>query len=185
MTHERAHGGHGRGPWGARGRGRGRWAMEGGGGAWGPPSRRARRGDVRRLVLEVLAEGPAHGYDVIQRLEARSGGLWRPSPGSVYPLLQMLEDQGAVTAEAHDDKRVYQLTELGRQEVDQAKSSPHLPWEAEDEMGQQVISLRESVGQLHQAARLVARSGRPEQIRRSIEAVRDARKTIYEILAED
>ena len=187
MTHERSRGA--RGQWGGREgrgrRGRAPWAGDFSGGGWGPPGRRARKGDVRRLVLAALQEGPAHGYDLMQRLESQSGGLWRPSPGSVYPLLQLLEDQGVVSAEERDGKRLYQLTDTGRQEAESSRSEGHLPWEGADETGQEVASLRDTSGQLLQAARQVGRAGSPDQIRRSIDAVRQARKTLYEILAED
>ena len=75
---------------------------------------RMRRGDIRTAVLAVLAEEPGHGYDVIQRLEEKTAGAWRPSPGSVYPTLQLLEDEGLVRSVERDSKRVYEITDLGR-----------------------------------------------------------------------
>jgi hypothetical protein len=62
-----------------------------------PP--RARRGDVRAAALALLAESPMNGYQIIQEISERSGGVWRPSPGSVYPALQQLEDEGLIRAE--------------------------------------------------------------------------------------
>lgn len=198
MGHEHGHGGHGHGPgeagwgpwppWAQEGMKRG-WARafrsEMARGGWGPPGRRARRGAIRRMVLSGLAEGPAHGYDVIQRLEARSGGLWRPSPGSVYPLLQLLEDQGLVASHEEEGKRRYHLTEAGRAEADVGQGAQRFPWDADDEAGEQVQQLRDAVVQVHIAARQVARTGQPAQIGRSIEIVRAARKSLYEILAQD
>src|SRR5581483_866443 len=102
-------------PW--RGRGRG----------WGGPGRRARRGDVRAAVLALLAERPMHGYEMIQELEERTGGLWRPSPGAVYPALQLLEDQGLVRADTESDKRRFELTDAGREEA--AKAGDRKPWD--------------------------------------------------------
>ena len=95
-----------------RGRGYGRppW-MEGppfGGGHW-HGGRRMRRGEIRFALLSVLAEGPGHGYELIGRLEAKTGGVWRPSPGSVYPTLQSLEDEGLVRSVERDGKRVFEL----------------------------------------------------------------------------
>ena len=85
---------------------------------WGPPwmgpGPRARRGDVRIAVLALLAEGPMHGYQIITELESRSGGVWRPSPGSVYPTLQLLEDEDLVTSQEVGGKRVYSITDAGR-----------------------------------------------------------------------
>jgi len=87
-----------------------------------------RRGDIRTAVLLALKDGPAHGYEVMRRLEERSGGIWRPSPGSVYPTLQMLEDEGLVTAEPHEGTRTYELTEIGRSAGKRAPlSAPGVP----------------------------------------------------------
>ena len=88
------------GPGGGRRRGRGR----------------ARRGDIRAAILLVLADRPMHGYEVMTELAERSGGVWRPSPGSVYPTLQQLEDEDLVRSEEVDQKRVFRLTDAGRQE---------------------------------------------------------------------
>lgn len=72
------------------------------------------RGDLRYMILRLLAERPMHGYEVMQELAKESGGMYTPSPGSVYPVLQMLEDQGHVESEERDGKRVYRITESGR-----------------------------------------------------------------------
>ena len=90
--------------------GRGGFGFRGFAGAWG---RATRRGDVKYLVLEVLAQGPCHGYDIITRIEGRYG--FRPSAGSIYPTLQMLEDGGYVTGSQEEGKRVYTITDSGRQ----------------------------------------------------------------------
>ena len=76
-----------------------------------------RRGDIRTALLTALTDGPAHGYEIIGRLEEKSGGMWRPSPGSVYPTLQLFEDEGLVRSEQRDGKRVYELTDAGREAV--------------------------------------------------------------------
>src|SRR5919106_4340668 len=80
---------------------------------WGHGGHRARRGDVRTAILALLEERPMHGYEMIQQLEERSGGRWRPSAGSIYPTLQLLEDEGLVSGEEVDGKRVFSLTEAG------------------------------------------------------------------------
>ena len=80
---------------------------------------RMRRGDIRTAVLAVLSEEPGHGYDVIQRLEDKTEGSWRPSPGSVYPMLQLLADEGLARSVERDGKRVYELTDAGRAETQQ------------------------------------------------------------------
>ena len=79
--------------------------------------RRMRRGDIRTAVLAVLAEQPRHGYEVIQALEDKTGGAWRPSAGSIYPTLQLLEDEGLARSSERDGKRVYELTEAGQAEA--------------------------------------------------------------------
>ena len=93
----------------------------------GGPGRRARRGDVRAAALALLTERPMHGYEMIQELEERTDGVWRPSPGAVYPALQLLEDQGLVTADAEAGKRLFSLTDTGREEA--AKLGDRKPWD--------------------------------------------------------
>jgi DNA-binding PadR family transcriptional regulator len=144
--------------------------------------RRMRRGDIRTAVLAVLAEQPRHGYEVIQALEERTGGAWRPSPGSVYPTLQLLEDEDLARSSERDGKRVYELTDAGREEararVDDAGGPP---WAGSPEGA----SLRGAVVQLHAAARQVGGAGSAEQVERATQIVTDARKALYRLLAED
>jgi DNA-binding PadR family transcriptional regulator len=135
-------------------------------------------------VLAVLADGPAHGYEVIRRLEERSGGLWRPSPGSVYPMLQLFEDEGLAKAGEADGRRTYELTDAGRAEAERHSAAGMPSWASDDPAAQGQVALREAVGQLHVAARQVASAGSPEQIERATAAVRQARQALYTILAE-
>lgn len=157
---------------------RGRWGGERGGWSGG---RRMRRGDVRQTVLVALREGPANGYEVMRRLEEMSGGLWRPSPGSVYPHLQMLEDEGIVESSEHNGGRTYSLTDAGRAEADQAT----LPFGPGGEFDERVRSLRLAVAQLVSAAKQLSGTGEGSQVERGIEVIRRARKEVYQILAED
>ena len=126
------------------GGGRGRWGGERGG--WGG-GRRMRRGDIRRAILSALQEGPAHGYGVMRRLEEMSGGLWRPSPGSVYPHLQMLEDEGMVRF-VREGRNPHLPPDRGRRGRSGQGRSP-LPWQAEGENDDQIRNLRLAVTQLH------------------------------------
>jgi DNA-binding PadR family transcriptional regulator len=145
-----------------------------------------RRGDVRTAVLAVLLEGPGHGYDVIQRLEDKTEGGWRPSPGSVYPMLQLLADEGLARATERDGKRVYELTDEGRAEAEQRiADAGGTPWELDRRNDSSLGQLRDNVRQLHLAARQIAASGRPELAERAATIVRDARKQLYGLLAED
>src|SRR5215211_6725890 len=95
-------------------------------------SHRGRRGDVRGAVLALLAEEPMHGYEMIQRLEERTGGRWRPSAGSIYPTLQLLEDEGLVSSEEVDGRRVFSLTDDGRKAAEERGDGP-APWEGGEE----------------------------------------------------
>jgi DNA-binding PadR family transcriptional regulator len=162
-----------------RGGGRGRWGGERGG--WGG-GRRMARGDIRRAILSALQEGPSHGYGVMRRLEEMSGGLWRPSPGSVYPHLQMLEDEGMVGSSEQDGTRIFHLTEAGVAEA--AKGVP-LPWQAQGESDDQIRNLRLAVTQLMGAAKQLSGAGENAQVERGIAVVQKARKELYQILAED
>jgi len=150
---------------------------------WGP---RARRGDIRTAVLRLLAEGPMHGYQIIQELSARSGGHWRPSPGSVYPTLQLLEDEGLVASEEADGKKVYKLTDAGAEES-KAAAAATAPWDelAQGGAGSGRGKLREGVAKLAMAVMQAGSSASDEQADRILEILTDARKKIYAVLAED
>jgi DNA-binding PadR family transcriptional regulator len=135
----------------------------------------------------LLAEKPMHGYDIIQELESRSGGAWRPSPGSIYPTLQMLEDGGLVTSEDQDGKRVYSLTEAGKAEVEERKERTGgvPPWEFGAGGGEAQMQLRDAFFQLAAALMQVARTGTAPQMKQAGEIVAEARKKVYAILAQD
>ena len=182
-AHRRGHHHHHDSPFGGR---REHWER-----AWfgGPPwggGRRPRRGDVRLALLTLLADEPKHGYDLIRELEERSGGAWRPSPGSVYPTLQLLEDEGLVASEERDGKRVYTLTEAGRAELEQRKEErgDRPPWEF-GPLGEGFAQLRDAGFQLAAAAMQVARTGSEAQRTQAAEVLAEARKRIYALLAED
>ena len=157
---------------------RGRWGGERGG--WGG-GRRMPRGAIRTAILVALRDEPAHGYEVMRRLEELSGGLWRPSPGSVYPHLQMLEDEGLVQSADVEGSRTYALTDAGRAEAEKAS----LPWQADDQTDDEVRTLRLGMGQLMSAAKQLAGDGEKSQIERGIAVIQKARKELYQILAED
>lgn len=143
-----------------------------------------RRGDIRIAVLAALLDGPGHGYEVMQRLEQRSGGVWRPSPGSVYPTLQLLEDEGFAQSTEVDGKRVYALTDAGgreaRERIDTAGGAPFDGGDPRTRGG----AMREAA-QLMVATRQVVRAGTEDQGKRAEAILRDARKQLYSMLAED
>jgi DNA-binding PadR family transcriptional regulator len=178
----RYRGGHGPGgeaPWG------GPMGFGGPVGPWGRHSPRAKRGDVRSAILTLLAEKPMHGYQIIQELGERTGGAWRPSPGSVYPTLQLLEDEGLVTATERDGKRVFEITEAGTAVLaEQPDGAP--PWEQFSKgMDPEAARLMRSMRQAGAAAMQALSAGSPEQRARVSDALDEARKRIYGILAED
>ena len=172
----------------------GRW----GGPPWGPPfgpfgpfgrggrggGRRQRRGNVRAAILALLAERSMHGYEMIQELEARTGGMWRPSPGSVYPTLQLLEDEGLIASEEAEGKKRFTLTEAGRAEAER-DPSPQSPWEqVTDEADPSLLELRGAAFQVGAAVMQVAHAGTHDQQAKALEVLTDTRRRIYAILAE-
>jgi DNA-binding PadR family transcriptional regulator len=147
---------------------------------------RMRRGDIRTAVLAVLAEEPGHGYDVIQRLEEKTAGAWRPSPGSVYPTLQLLEDEGLVRSVERDGKRVYEITTAGRDEATRrVEEAGGTPWGLAGRDDDRIGELRVAVRQLLIASKQVGASNDRERLERTIEILKRARKEIYTMLAED
>jgi DNA-binding PadR family transcriptional regulator len=147
---------------------------------------RMRRGDIRTALLAALAEGPGHGYDVMQTLEDKTGGAWRPSPGSVYPTLQLLEDEGMVRSYESEGKRVYEITDAGREESSRRiEEAGGTPWEVAGRGGRGAVELRMAIAQFHMAFKQIAVGGTPAQIERATEIVREARRQLYQLLAED
>jgi DNA-binding PadR family transcriptional regulator len=141
-----------------------------------------RRGDVRQALLMLLAESPMHGYQMITELTERSAGAWRPSAGSVYPTLQQLEDEGLVRVEEQDDRRVYQLTDAGRELTSRSERvSP--PWEIAGPDGSP--DLRRVGVQVMSAAMQVMRDGDPRMRADAYALLADCRRSLYRLLAED
>ncbi|MFF5342605.1 PadR family transcriptional regulator [Streptomyces althioticus] len=161
--------GHG-GPWGGRGR--------------GGPRGRARRGDVRASILALLKDRPMHGYEMIQEIAERSGGAWKPSPGSVYPTLQLLEDEGLIVSESEGGKKLFSLTEAGRTAAEDGPEAPWeeasrgVDWEALTEIRQAGFGLMEAFGQ-------VWKTGSKEQREKALAVINEARKKLYLILADE
>ncbi|MEU4488770.1 PadR family transcriptional regulator [Streptomyces purpurascens] len=162
--------GFGPGPWGGRGR--------------GGPRGRARRGDVRASILALLKDRPMHGYEMIQEIAERSGGAWKPSPGSVYPTLQLLEDEGLIISESEGGKKLFALTEAGRTAADEGPEAPWeeasrgVDWEALGEIRQAGFGLMEAFGQ-------VWKTGSKEQREKALGVINEARKKLYLILADE
>jgi DNA-binding PadR family transcriptional regulator len=157
------------------GRGRGR---RGGGG-------RGRRGDVRAAILKLLAERPMHGYEMIQEIAARTQQLWKPSPGSVYPTLQLLEDEGLIRAVADQggSRKLFELTEEGRAAAEQIETAP---WEQiTDDVDPAQMNLSTALGQLGAAVAQSAHAATEDQQQRIVGVINNARREIYQILGEE
>src|ERR1700754_2078416 len=153
------------------------------GGRRGGHGRRGRRGDVRAAILVLLAERPMHGYEIIQEVAERSQDLWKPSPGSVYPTLQLLVDEGLIVGEESEgSKRLFELTDEGRTAAEKVETPP---WEEIAEgvdPGQ--INLHTAVTQLMGAVAQSAYTAGEEQQQRIVDIVNNARREIYNILGE-
>jgi DNA-binding PadR family transcriptional regulator len=167
----------------------------GGPGPFGPPPGfgrpfgggrgRARRGDVRIALLRLLAEEPRNGYQLMQAIEELSGGRWRPSPGSVYPALAQLEDEGLIRATEREGSKLFELTDAGREQLERA-GGDQAPWQLDDDPGYQAVAdLSVLVRQIHLAAGQVAQAGDQRQIERASETLAETRRALYRILAED
>lgn len=153
-------------------------------GGWRRGGGRGRRGDVRAAILVLLSEKPMHGYEMIQQIADRSNGIWKPSPGSVYPTLQLLDDEGLITAgESDGSKKLFQLTDEGRAAAEKIETPP---W---DEIAEGVdpghINLRTAARQLFGAVAQSAHTANSEQRQRIVDILNNARREIYGILGED
>jgi DNA-binding PadR family transcriptional regulator len=157
------------------------------GGPGGPGrGRRGGRGsrlNVRQALLALLLERPMHGYEMIQELDSRTNGIWRPSPGSVYPTLQLLEDEGLIEATAEGGRKSYRLTEDGRPEAETAAQNP--PWSSiGDDTMSQVQDFRDAAVGIMSALRQVGFSGTPEQRQKALEVLNETKRKLYAILAD-
>ncbi len=165
----------------------------GGSGDWGGPRswgggrrRRMRRGDVRAALLVLLDESPHTGYSLIEEIESRSSGSWRPSPGSVYPTLQQLEDEGLVATEPGEGRQPFTLTDAGRTYVAENREQLGEPWAKLDEgVGEERLELRGLVRQIGVAVFQVASAGDAQQVAKAKELLNETRRGLYRILAED
>lgn len=153
---------------GPRGRGRGR----------------GKRGDVRAAILTLLTDRPMHGYEMTQEIADRSNGLWKPSPGSVYPTLQLLVDEGLIVpAETDGSKKTFELTDEGRAAAEKIETAP---WdEITDGADPNAVNLRAALGQLFGAVAQSAHAASEDQQQRILAIVNNARREVYQILGEE
>jgi DNA-binding PadR family transcriptional regulator len=187
-------GGHRGGP----GEGRGRHRHHGPGGGFGGfpfgdfprggprgRGRKARRGDIRTAALLLLAEEPRNGYQIMQEVEERSDGVWRPSPGSVYPALAQLEDEGLIRSQESDGRKLFVLTEEGQAHVKERDPETPAPWEQmSDGVSDEAFDLRKVARDVAYAFAQVMRTGSEAQTAKAREVLVSARRDLYRILAD-
>jgi DNA-binding PadR family transcriptional regulator len=214
QQHGRSHGGWGGGDRGGRG---GDWSGSWGNWQWGPPNRRsgpppwlvglfglastertraprARRGDVRVAILAALANGPLNGYQVIQEIADRTNGAWRPSPGSVYPTISQLEDEGLVEGDDERGRRTLRLSDSGREYLEQHEDEVAGVWapftegaardDEGDDRGVDFASLKPELGRVMNAVWQIITTGTDDQRRAAIGVLVEARRALYQILAD-
>jgi DNA-binding PadR family transcriptional regulator len=179
--------GHGRGHRRGGGFGPGGPGFGGFGPGFGPGargSRRAGKGDVRSVILSLLAEGPANGYGLIRAIEEKTGGAWRPSPGSVYPTLQQLVDEELISSTGDGRRTDYELTEAGRAYLAEHADELKQAWEATPGQSDSAALFHESVGKLFGVVQQFRFSATDAQRTAAIEKLDDARRALYLILAD-
>jgi DNA-binding PadR family transcriptional regulator len=146
-----------------------------------------RRGNVRAAAIALLVEEPMNGYQIIQEIGERSGGVWRPSPGSIYPALQQMEDEGLIRVEVGEGARkAYVLTDEGRAYAAAHQDELRAPWDVvAGSVGSEAIELRRLFHQVLVAATQVAQAGSTAQIEQAHRILADTRRRLYGILAAD
>jgi DNA-binding PadR family transcriptional regulator len=175
--------GRGRGPgFGPRGEFGGPGGFGRGGGGHRGRGRRARRGDIRTAALLLLAEEPRNGYQIMQEVQERSGGIWSPSPGSVYPALAQLEDEGLIRTEEGEGRKLFALTDAGREHLAERGEDRQAPWEQTG--GSDLHELGRVMREVGFAFAQVMRTGSEEQIGKASTVLAGARRDLYRILAD-
>jgi DNA-binding PadR family transcriptional regulator len=155
------------------------------GGPFGGGRGRRRRGDVRLALLMLLAEEPSNGYQLMQTIEERSEGRWRPSPGSVYPTLAQLEDEGLIRAVEREGTKLFEITDQGRERLGESKTDP-APWADEDDPDAPDLHRMASlIIQIGKAAWQVAQEGDERQTEQAHQTLAETRRALYRILAQD
>jgi DNA-binding PadR family transcriptional regulator len=155
---------------------------EGHGRRGGPGRGRAQRGDVRTAILQVLADEPMHGYQIMQTMRDRTAGAWRPSPGAVYPTIAQLEDEGLVTTREDGGRRLVTLTPEGTAYLEERSARLGDPF-ADFAEGTSGPDLRDPLHELQAAVRQIAVGGNPTQLEAAARVLAQAKRSLYLILA--
>jgi DNA-binding PadR family transcriptional regulator len=164
-------GGHGFGP-----------RFDGGFGPRGP--RRASKGDIRSAILSLLAEGPSNGYGLIKAIVEKTGGAWRPSPGSVYPTLQQLVDEELIISKGDGRKTEFELTDAGRSHVEEHAADFEKAWDATPGKSEEAVAFFESVGKLMGVVHQFRSAATDAQRAAAVEKLDETRRALYLILAD-
>jgi DNA-binding PadR family transcriptional regulator len=144
----------------------------------------ARRGDMKYIILNVLIEGPMHGYDVMRKLEEKSEGLWRPSPGSVYPTLQLLEDEDLVSIKFENDKKVYTITDEGRKETEKHPlKNPWERWEKDDV--KKLVKIRSAMKDIMPALAKINHTDDDKKIEKALGIIQKASEELSELAEKE
>lgn len=160
------------GPWPGQGPGRGHTGRG-----------RGRRHNVRAAILALLTERPMHGYEMIKEIDTRTGGAWSPSPGSVYPTLQLLEDEGLIISEESGGRKRFTLTEAGQAEATAAAADA--PWqEYSEESLSSAHDTKEAIFGIMNALRQIGFEGTPEQWQQAVAVLTETKRKLYGILAD-
>jgi DNA-binding PadR family transcriptional regulator len=156
----------------------------GGGPRW-RGGRKARRGDIRTASLLLLAEEPRNGYQIMQEVQERSDGAWRPSPGSVYPALAQLEDEGLIRSEEIDGRKAYRLTVEGLASVEQRDPERPAPWEQmSGDTPPKAVELGKIMREVAFAFMQVMRTGSEDQQEQARKVLTNVRRELYRILGD-
>src|ERR1700677_2268596 len=176
--HRHRHGPRGGGPFGGFGPGFGPGGPRGRG-------RKARRGDIRTAALLLLNEEPRSGYQIMQEVQERSDGVWRPSPGSTYPALQQLEDEGLIRARESDGRKLFELTDAGREYVKERGEDKPAPWEQmSGDVSEEAHELGRLIREVASAFAQVVKTGSEAQMGEARKVLTRTRKDLYRILAD-
>lgn len=156
--------------------------FDGGFGPRGP--RRASKGDIRLAILSLLAEGPSNGYGLIKAIVEKTGGAWRPSPGSVYPTLQQLVDEELIVSKGDGRKTEFELTDAGRSHVEEHAADFEKAWDATPGQSDAAVAFFESVGKLMGVVHQFRSAATDAQRAAAVEKLDETRRALYLILAD-
>ncbi len=170
---------------------RGSWGEFGPGFGFGGPrgfgrhGGKARRGDIRTAALLLLAEEPRNGYTIMAEIEERSNGVWRPSPGSVYPALAQLEDEGLIRSEESDGRKRFAITDAGREQIAARPEGAPAPWDTlADGVSRDVQELFGLMRQVGMAGLQLVQTATEKQLAEAKQVLTETRRAIYRILAD-